>query len=405
MIVKTGRPSVLWQVCSAHFVSHVYIMLIPSLLPILPNLMQVNFLQLGVALAVFGVVSAVVQAPLGFLTDRWGARRLLGVALLLGAAGFGLLAMQPSYPVLLGVMAVAGVANGVYHPADYALLSRCITSARMGRAFSLHTFFGFLGAALTPLVMVGVAQRAGLNMALWLASGVGLAALLILAGGQSAHALGEEEIAPTKTNRAPRRPLRIEVSTVAVLIVLFALLSLSTGAIEKFSVSALTYGLAVPLSVANTALTGFLMASAVGVLAGGFLADRTDQHGVLAGLAFAGAALLVVIVITLPLPAWILIAVLTMTGFLTGVVAPSRDMLVRAASPKGKEGHTFGLVSTGFSVGAIAGPVGFGWLIDQHLPLMVLWSAVGFMVLTTVVVLWQEYREKSLLSNAKSGLA
>ena len=82
-------------------------------------------------------------------------------------------------------------------------------------------------------------------------------------------------------------------------------------------------------------------------------------------------------------------------GFLTGIVAPSRDMLVRAASPPGAEGRTFGIVSTGFNIGGVIGPIFLGYLIDQHLAQGVLWATVAFMLLTTVVVLLQEFRAKA----------
>ncbi len=51
-----------------------------------------------------------------------------------------------------------------------------------------------------------------------------------------------------------------------------------------------------------------------------------------------------------------LVILLGLIGFLTGLVAPSRDMLVRAASPKGAEGRVFGIASTGFNIGGVLGP-------------------------------------------------
>ncbi|MOA54119.1 multidrug resistance protein MdtH [compost metagenome] len=79
------------------------------------------------------------------------------------------------------------------------------------------------------------------------------------------------------------------------------------------------------------------------------------------------------------------------TGFLTGVIAPSRDMLVRAASPKGAEGKTFGIVSTGFNIGGAVGPIGFGWMLDHGHPNGIFWASVAFMSLTVVLTLMQEW--------------
>ncbi|HDS1530735.1 TPA: MFS transporter [Stenotrophomonas maltophilia] len=377
------------QVSTAHLISHLHIMAVPAMLPLLPNAMQVSFVELGIALGVFNIVSAVVQAPLGFLVDRAGARRMLLAALSLGSLSFALLAAFPTYFCLLVAMGLAGLANGVYHPADYSLLSQGVASERMGRAFSIHTFAGFLGAALAPPIMVGVALASGPRWSFAVAAMTGLIGLCIVAIGSHQPEKAKRTMT-SRLNTAEARPLTTPGGTLAVLTLLFAMLSLSTGAIEKFSVSALVQGFEVPLETANLALTVFMFSSALGVLAGGILADRTAKHGYVAAGAFALAAVFVMIVIGVPLSPPLLALALGAIGFLTGIVAPSRDMLVRAASPAGAEGKTFGIVSTGFNVGGVAGPILFGFLLDRGLASGVLWASVGFMVITTVIVLAQE---------------
>ena len=387
--MASSSNGLLAQVSTAHLVSHLHIMAVPAMLPLLPTAMQVSFVELGIAIGVFNIVSALVQAPLGFLVDRAGARRMLLAALALGSLSFSLLAIFPTYLCLLVAMGLAGLANGVYHPAEYSLLSRGIVPERMGRAFSIHTFAGFLGAALAPPLMVGAALAWEPRWSFAIAAGAGLVGLFVVGLGSPEPA---KAASPTATEKAKvrARPLTTPLGTLAVLTLLFAMLSLSTGAIEKFSVSALVQGFNVTLPAANMALTVFMFASAFGVLAGGVLADRTDKHGYLAAGAFALAAVFVVIVIGLPLPPLLLALALGAIGFLTGIVAPSRDMLVRAASPAGAEGKTFGIVSTGFNVGGVIGPVLFGFLLDRGLASGVLWASVCFMVITTVIVLVQE---------------
>lgn len=392
----------LTQVSTAHLVSHLHIMAVPALLPVLPDAMQVSFVELGIAIGLFNIVSAVVQAPLGFLVDRLGARRMLMGALLLGMASFGLVALFPTYPCLLVAMFLAGLANGVYHPADYSLLSRGIPSRRMGRAFSIHTFAGFLGAALAPPIMIGVALTMGPRWSLAIAALAGLLAWVVMVTLGSPVPDSTPETPIAERRNTPARPLTTPVVTLAVLTLLFALLSLSTGAIEKFSVSALVQGFDVALPVANMALTAFLFASAFGVLAGGVLADRTERHGYVAAAAFALAAFTVVLVISVPLSPMALTVALGTAGFLTGMVAPSRDMLVRAASPAGAEGRTFGIVSTGFNIGGVIGPVLFGFLLDRGQASGVLWGAVAFMVVTAAVVLLQERHQR--LNSVPSGV-
>ena len=392
----TASPNkLLARVSVAHLISHLHIMTVPAMLPLLPDTMQVSFFELGLAIGIFNIVSALVQVPLGFLVDRLGARRMLMAALTLGSASFGLVALLPTYSWLLLAMGLAGLANGVYHPADYSLLSRGMPSGRMGRAFSVHTFAGFFGGALAPPLMVGIALAFDPRWSFAIAALAGLLALGFVATGTALPALDK---AVSSDDRAPAgavtRPTFTPVTTLVVLTLLFTLLSLSTGAIERFSVSALVQGFDVALPAANLALTCFLFASAFGVLAGGVLADRTERHGDVAALAFGLAAVLVMLVIMVALPPLLLAVVLGLTGFLTGMVAPSRDMLVRAASPVGAEGRTFGIVSTGFNVGGVIGPVLFGFLLDRGLASGVLWSSVGFMVFTTLMVLYQERRQR-----------
>src|SRR5690606_19930682 len=101
--------------------------------------------------------------------------------LCLGGLAFVSLGLFPSYAWLLAAAALAGLANSVYHPCDYAILSAGIGSARVGKAFSIHTFSGFLGGAIAPPVLLVVASIAGLSGALIFAGAVGLAAAAALA--------------------------------------------------------------------------------------------------------------------------------------------------------------------------------------------------------------------------------
>ncbi|GLO08343.1 MFS transporter [Pseudomonas putida] len=384
-------PKLLTQIAAVHFVSHVHIMLIPALLPVLPGLLDVGFVELGVALAVFNIVSALVQAPLGYAVDHYGARKVLKAGLLLGSLSFLLLAVSPGYAVLLVTMAMAGLANGVYHPADYALLANGIEQGRLGRSFSIHTFAGFLGSAVTPAVFLGIAAAFGTQAALAAGAVMGVAALLLISvpGSGVYQVPGHGRTSGAGAAAAPGR-VRLLTPMIGVLTVLFVLLNLSTSAIEKFSVAALVQSQGLTLAWANTALTAFLLCSAVGVLCGGALADRTRRHGLVAAMAFALAAALTTLVALGLVQGWALVVVLGAIGLLTGVIAPSRDMLVKAAAPRGAEGKTFGLVSTGFNIGGAIGPVAFGWMLDQHLPEGIFIASVVFMLLTVLLTLAQE---------------
>lgn len=288
------------QVAAAHLVSHLHIMALPALFPLLPALFGVGYVELGLALSLFNIVTALVQAPMGFAVDHYGARRMLIGGVALGSIGFLLIALFPTYTGLLIAMTLAGVANAVYHPADYALLSRGIDPAHIGKAYSVHTFAGFLGAAIAPAFLLGIATASEPRLAFVGAALVGLAVLgLLLVPGSGLARIALVNAAPEPAGSTGGTRLRSLLSPmILTLTMLFVLLNLSTSAIEKFSVAALMQGQGATLPWANSALTAFLFASAFGVLSGGVLADRTQRHGLVAASAFALAAVLTAIVAT-----------------------------------------------------------------------------------------------------------
>lgn len=368
-------------ISAAHLVSHIYILAIPVLLPLFKTALGVGFLELGLAITIFNVVSALTQAPMGFAVDRIGPRRVLMAGMCLGGAAFVLLALGLSYPVLILFAVLLGLANCVYHPADYAILSQSMAEARIGRAFSIHTFAGFLGSALAPPVLLGIANFFGLTAAILAAAMMGpLVALVLFLLPHPARV----DAPMTKKAAAPAKGLAAITAvlnpTILSLVLFFAMLGLSGNSINNFSVSALMADKGLTLVGANAALTAYLGMSALGVLAGGFLADHTKRHGDVAALGFGLNAVFILFVALFQMPAVMVALAMGIGGFLSGMIMPSRDMIVRKASPPGQAGSVFGIVSTGFNIGGMIGPLLFGWIMDHAAPVWIFYAAIAFML-------------------------
>ncbi|UFS75600.1 MFS transporter [Tardiphaga sp. 37S4] len=378
----------LTAISTAHWVSHFHIFVLPMLFPFLKEKLGVGYIELGFALTTFAVVSGLTQAPIGYLVDRIGARKILILGVMLGGCALIALGLLLSYPALIICAALLGLANSVYHPADYAILAAHMDESKMGRAFSIHTFAGFVGGAVAPPLMAALLVGIGGQGALIVAGaiGVAIALMLIVVGIPDAGAMADGDDA--KGAESPK--VSMMTPAILMLTLFFTLLSLSQNGINSFGIVALMNGYGTSLSSANIALTAFLAASAVGVLAGGWLADRTQHHSRVAAVCFTINAAIICAIAVFTLPTPVIVAAMTTAGFLGGVLTPSRDMLVREAAPPGAAGRAFGIVSTGFNFGGIISPILFGWFMDHALPHWVFGASACFMAATVLLALVSE---------------
>src|SRR5438105_1775045 len=214
----------LFGISAAHWVSHFHILTLPMLFPFLKA-------QLGV----------------GYIDDHIGARKILLLGLCLGGLALVMLGLHVSYPWLIASAVLLGIANSVYHPADYAILSEHMDEARMGRAFSIHTFAGFLGGAVAPATVAALVTLSGGRGALIVCGAVGpLVALLLVVMGIPEAGANKHR---TPAERGPRK--NIITPALIVLTMFFMLLGLSNAGIGNFGVVALMSGYDTSFSTAK----------------------------------------------------------------------------------------------------------------------------------------------------------
>ena len=330
-------------------------------------------------------ITGLTQAPVGFLVDA-GARVILIAGLALFSLAIGLIGLLPSYPMLLALMVVAGLGNSVFHPADYAILSSAVEQRRMGRAFSIHTFGGHAGFALAPPVIVYLAALFDWRIALALAGAAGLVvSLLLVINGEALHSgthHGRRTAARSGRRRRPPAAERTDPHGAVVL-------RHAGGQPRRVHELQRRRN---PGAVSGAARRGEPSAHPVSrgqrhrVLAGGWMADRTRSITTWWAAAFSLVALVSALIPELLPPLGITAALFALAGFFSGVVAPSRDMMVRAVTPPGASGKVFGFVTTGFNVGGIAAPLLFGAVLDYGDPGLVFWTVAALSLLTLLVV-------------------
>src|SRR5204862_122551 len=287
-------------------------------------------------------VSGLAQPVAGFFVDHFGARRVLLSGMVLAAVAIASAGLAPSYWALLPLAGLAGLGNSVFHPADYSMLNAAVGGRRIARAYSVHQISGNLGWVLAPVLVGTVTHLANWRIALLTAGGAALLATLVIA--LQTRGLGAPmPPLPRAHGTGLRADLRM-LMAVPILMAFgyFVLLTASTGGIQTFAVPALGAIYQAPLVLATGALTVYLCGNASGVLTGGFLADRATRHDIVAAAGVLCAATLMVMLASGALPLGAISVVMAMPGFSMVVTAPSRDMLVRAATPRGSSGKVFG---------------------------------------------------------------
>ncbi|MCP5156363.1 MAG: MFS transporter [Ectothiorhodospiraceae bacterium] len=395
-----GAPAngtkVIGLISAGHFYSHFFTLLLPPLFPLLHGVYGVSYTALGLAVSVYSITTGLLQAPMGFMVDRHGARRILLAGLLVESVAFALIGVFPVYGALVALMAVAGAADSVVHPADYTILSASVDRARMGRAFSIHTFAGFAGSAVAPFTVLALTAAFGWQAALTACGLAGVAVVGVMWLQSDLLRDRETAEADARGARAGGGGVRLLLTLPIVMALLFYVgISITGRGVSEFGVTSLHLLHGIDLTRAGAVVSAYLFSMPIGVLIGGVIADRVSRHDVVAASCFVIVGGCVIAIGSLDLDLTAVMALLVVAGLANGIVAPSRDMLVRRVTPPGQTGKVFGFVSTGFNIGGTVGPVTYGWILDHVDPRAVFWLAGTMALLTMLTVLETGRRGRS----------
>jgi MFS family permease len=345
--------------------------------PWLKNQFAFSYAELGLLMSVFFVVSCVAQASSGFLVDRIGARPVL-------FAGVGLLALAAltysqsnGYAMLVLGAVIAGCGNGIFHPVDYTLINHKVSTPNLPYAYSMHGVTGYLGWAAAPAFMVGIAEISDWRIAFLSASLLEALVLLILWINRSQLIDNvQERRAASDAGAQASNPEGLPESAFAFLKlpavwlcwIFFFFSMAATSSLQSFAPTALFDIYGVAISVGSYFITLLALGSAGGVLFGGYLAAKFKTPEKIVSSCLTLTILLCLLLASGSTPIEFIPILFCVIGFGYGVLAPSRDLLVKQATPKGVSGRVYGIVYSGIDLGAAVGPFIFGFFMDAGLP-------------------------------------
>ncbi|MBP6007842.1 MAG: MFS transporter [Rhodoferax sp.] len=377
--------SIIGLVGLAHASSHFGHLLLPPLFPVFMTEFGLSFSQLGALMSVFFVVSGLGQASAGFVVDKLGARPLLFLALGLFALAASLASTVTGYGGLMVVAALAGLANATFHPVDFTILNQRVSAPRLGHAFSAHGLTGNLGWALAPVFFAGITALSSWRTAY-------VAAALLYVAVLSLMWFNREKLLTHAVQHAPDTPAEHSMAFMKLPVVwwcfgFFLLSTMTLAVVQSFSVSILKAMHGISFESATFTLTAYMLCGAVGMFVGGFVAAKSQHSDRVVASAMAAAAVLLALCGAGIFGATLTMVVLAATGFAVGIGGPSRDMMIKKATPKGATGRVYGLVYSGLDTGFAISPILFGAFMDRGWFGATLLGAAATLLLSVVAAL------------------
>jgi MFS family permease len=370
----------------AHSISHFFHLIIAPLFPWIKVEFSLTYAELGLLMTTFYVVSSVVQSTSGLLVDRYGARPMLFIGIFFLMISAFILGFAQTYTMLLIGVSIAGLGNGVFHPVDYTMINHLIKEKNLAHAYSVHGVTGYLGWAAAPLFLLSLTALFDSWRVAEFGAGI-LAGIVLLILLYRRKQLEDHEVDKhDEEKESPIATLAIfKLPSMWMSWLFFYLTSFGFAGIQSFSSSALVDIYQIPISLTASSYTLFMICSALGLIAGGFVATKISDPDRVITTAFLISGVMAIVTGMGIFPGWTVPVLFALMGFGGGMAGPARDLMVRAGTPKGASGRVFGLVYSGIDFGAASGPVLFGLFMDWKSPEIIFYSIAVLQLIAVVV--------------------
>jgi len=277
----TALP-VLVALSLAHLLNDMMQSLVPAIYPIIKQVHGLDFGQIGLITFTFQLTASLFQPVVGMVTDRHPQPFSMVAGMAFTLVGLIVLAMAPSYPMLIAGAALVGTGSSIFHP-EATRVARMASGGRQGLAQSIFQVGGHAGGALGPVLAALIVVPFGQGSVAWFALAA-LAAMMVLGyvgrwyQGQIAALMAARAAGRTQSPVASRRGVTLAI---VLLVVLMFSKSAYAAAMGSYFTFFLIDRFQVSVPTAQMILFLYLAAGAVGVLIGGPLGDRIGRRNII----------------------------------------------------------------------------------------------------------------------------
>ena len=279
-IVHDTSFAVLFAIGFCHLLNDMMQALLPAIYPTLKTQFHLNFAQIGFVTLVFQCTAALFQPVVGYFADLKPMPYSLAVGMVSTLAGLLLLAVAPSYPVLLLAAMMIGTGSAVFHP-ESSRVARMASGGRYGLAQSVFQVGGNTGQALSPLTAALLVATYGQRSIVWYAGLALLGIVTLFNVGTWYKHHGLQRIKSHQAVRDSGLPRSKIVTSLAILLMLIFSKFFYLASIGNYYTFYLIHTFGVSVQNAQVHLFFFLGAVAVGTLVGGPLGDKIGRKYVI----------------------------------------------------------------------------------------------------------------------------